>query len=371
MKVLIVDDDPMLRNLLADELEERGHTVVEVGDAEAGLALCEHESFDLAFIDWHLPGMNGTDFCATFRSSFPDATTLLLMLTAHRQPELLDEALKSGADDFMQKPVHSAQLNIRLTIAARRVAEIEARKKAEEEKMRAESRARLLVERTERLHAVGYLAAGVAHEVNNPLQGMMNHLGAVRRGVPDDFAAMENLDMVDKAVLHIASIVRRLLSLNSEHTEVGAQCCDCGKTVEYTLEMVRSLFRKKKVKLTSDIACPDSRLAISSRELTQVLLNLLVNAHDAVAEGGNVSVKAKEVGDELVELALHDDGVGMDEEGLAQIFNPFYTTKGVKGTGLGLSLTESIVRDAGGKIEVNSKPGEGATFTLTLPRINA
>lgn len=245
------------------------------------------------------------------------------------------------------------------------IGNIVARKRAEQERKDTETRQRTVMERTDRLTGLGMLAAGMAHEINNPLQGMLSHVRALQPYVPAESAGRMSLDMVQKGIDTIASLVRRLLMLGSgdERNREGA---DVLEAVEFVSQLLESQFRRTSVRIERDVAAKNLRLAISRAELIQILMNLLINARDAMSGGGTVKLRAEMTGSEGV-LTVSDTGQGMPPEVLEKIFAPFFTTKGTKGTGLGLSVTESIVRSNGGTISVSSQPGQGTTFVVRLP----
>ena len=239
-----------------------------------------------------------------------------------------------------------------------------ARKRAEDDQRRALDKQREFMERTDRLNSLGLLAAGMAHEINNPLQGMMSHLHAVQRMLPADFAALRSMDMLERGVETIATLVRKLLFLGT--TEQGLETADARESMDFVAQLLASQLKRARIRLTLERPARRVALGMSRRELIQVLLNLMINARDAMPEGGDLSVACR-VEDRMGVIDIRDSGAGIPPEIIARIFTPFFSTKGPKGTGLGLSVAESLVRGAGGAIQVQSRPGEGTVFTLRIP----
>ncbi len=244
----------------------------------------------------------------------------------------------------------------------------EARLQAERETMLARQHETL--ERADRLSSLGILAAGVAHEVNNPLQGMLSNLDAVRRALPAEFTRLKNLDMVERGIESIASLVQRLLWIGSAPDGTVEGDCIFADAIGYVTDLLHAQFQKRNVKISVQARTLHARLAIPRRELVQVLMNLLMNARDAMPDGGTITIGCDCAGaGDSAAIAIRDSGTGIPPDVLPRIFSPFFTTKGAKGTGLGLNVAESLVRNRHGSIEVQSEPGEGSTFTIRLPML--
>jgi two-component system NtrC family sensor kinase len=240
---------------------------------------------------------------------------------------------------------------------------IVARKRAERERVDAEARQREFMERADRLNSLGMLAAGMAHEINNPLQGMLSHLHAVKRSVPREFPARASVEMVARGIETIANLVRRLLAFGvSEQTGEAAVS---GEAIDFTAQLLESQFRRARIKMSIDHKT-SARLAMPQRELTQVLLNLMINAKDAMPSGGRLEI-VNDADGEFGIIRIGDTGPGIPLDIRGKIFTPFFTTKGHKGTGLGLSVADSLVRGSGGSIDVESSEGRGTVFTLRIP----
>jgi PAS domain S-box-containing protein len=238
------------------------------------------------------------------------------------------------------------------------------RKKTEAEQATLEAQQRDFMERTDRLNSLSMVAAGMAHEINNPLQGMVSHLHAVQRAVELDDRATKSLAMVERGIETIATLVRKLLILGRAH-EQEDETVDCCEAIEFVAQLMASQFVASKVKLELDLQAPVIMAAMPRRHLTQILLNLFINARDAMPDGGVVRVVASEQAGQAV-VAITDSGTGIPAHELPQIFKPFFTTKGAKGSGLGLSVADALVRSCLGVISAESQPGE-TTFTIKLP----
>ena len=219
--------------------------------------------------------------------------------------------------------------------------------------------------RSEKLASLGRLAAGIAHEVNNPLQAIRNCLEL----------AIEDIDAdrtVDKELLTVAEQdvqrIRRIVSQLLDFSRPGSGeliPLDVGKLVASVLKLVGRQLDRANIKLNADIQRTD-RVQMNEDQFKQVILNLVLNAQEAMPNGGQLDVKVFQQ-DSDVRIALIDTGIGIAEENLERIFDPFFSTK-VDGTGLGLAVSYGIVEGHGGRIEVQSTVNKGSTFTVVLPK---
>ncbi len=245
------------------------------------------------------------------------------------------------------------------------LATVVSRKQAESDAHRQEAEKRRAIEEADRLNSLGILAAGMAHEVNNPLQGMLTHLHIATRKIPAASPSIENLKMVEKGIETISALVRKLLTLGSSQ-EGGSEDAECGEVIQFVTQLFEGQFQRAQIALRVENGCPTAKLAMPRREMIQVLMNLLINARDAMPAGGEIRLNcAKEL--DGVQVRIQDGGTGISPEVLTHIFSPFFTTKGAKGTGLGLSVAEALVRNCGGSIRVESTPGVGSVFSLSIP----
>ncbi len=234
------------------------------------------------------------------------------------------------------------------------------------------------LEARQQFEAIGRLGATVAHDLNNLIGAVVacaDHLrDQLRRGVPDPDSSVESLDDIDAAMQRSADLVRRLLAF-SRRSPRREGIVDLSRTAEDAAQLVaRSLPAGVTIEL--DLA-PGCELRGDSTLLSQLALNLLFNARDAVSRtGGHLSVRTRSIVDRggasvtgrWAELVVSDTGEGMDAETHARIFEPFFTTKGPeRGTGLGLSIVLEAVTTHGGRIECQTAPGEGTTFSVRLP----
>jgi two-component system NtrC family sensor kinase len=237
--------------------------------------------------------------------------------------------------------------------------------------------------RGERLASVGLLAAGIAHEINNPLTGVMTFSHLVRKQMPDGSQEAEDLDLVIQETKRCATIIRRLLDFAREKTP-EKKFSDINGLIELTIQLISQSAQLADVEIVLDLDQNLPSVWIDEDLVKQVFMNLLVNAQHAIENDGRITIRTRVRaprhafdGDEgenpMAEITIRDTGCGILEENLQRIFDPFFTTKSVgKGTGLGLSVSHGTIAAHGGTIEVESTVGEGTEFRIYLPlEVNA
>jgi signal transduction histidine kinase/CheY-like chemotaxis protein len=234
----------------------------------------------------------------------------------------------------------------------------------------------------QKLEAVGRLAGGVAHDFNNLLTAIIGYSEMLERRLAHDDEACEQAQMIRKAGEQAAELTRQLLAFSRKQL-LQPRVLELNGLVREMEKLLQRIIGEH-IRISIEAAAPDSRVEADPNQLEQVILNLGVNARDAMPRGGALRIRTATVtldkdaaglvdlapGD-YVALTVTDTGAGMDAETKSRIFEPFFTTKGPgKGTGLGLATVYGIVRQSGGAITVESTPGQGSTFQILLPRVN-
>lgn len=229
------------------------------------------------------------------------------------------------------------------------------------------------IEHSQKLSSIGRLAAGVAHEVNNPLAvinekaGLMKDLIGYTDGFPEKEKFLALVGTIIQSVERCRAVTHRLLGF-ARRMDVEVEILDINDIIKEVIGFLEKEALHRNIKLGLHLAADLPRIASDRGQLQQVFLNILNNAFAAVEDGGTVSVTTWEKDMDTVVTTVQDNGVGMSEETLKHIFEPFFTTKKGHGTGLGLSITYGIVKRLGGDIEVRSKEGQGTRFAVYLPK---
>ncbi len=267
-----------------------------------------------------------------------------------REKPLLDEG-----------PFLREERNLIDTIA-RHVSVVIERREAREEHARLQEQLR----HADRLATIGQLAAGVAHEINEPLGSILGfaQLAAKHPQVPEEVA--RDLARIVGSSMHAREIIRKLMTF-ARQTPPSKHSVNLNDLIEDGLTFFEARCAKAGVKLVRKMAPDLPDVTADSAQINQVIVNLVVNALQAMPDGGSLEVITRKA-DSWVELLVVDDGEGMSADVLKKIFLPFFTTKDIKeGTGLGLSVVHGIVTAHDGSIDVESRPGQGASFKVRLP----
>jgi two-component system NtrC family sensor kinase len=219
---------------------------------------------------------------------------------------------------------------------------------------------------SEKLAAMGRLTSQIAHELNNPLYGIMNTLELLKTEIPADNKRRKILEMALSETIRLSDLLRKMLSFSKPDQE-ERHPVDINSVLDEILLLHEKQLKENDINIAETYAEGLSLVNASKNQLRQVFLNMVANARDAMPDGGTLSVVTR--GDtETVSVEVTDTGTGIKEEHLDKIFDSFFTTKGeIKGVGLGLSVCYGFIKDHGGDIEVKSQVGEGTIFTISLP----
>jgi two-component system NtrC family sensor kinase len=219
----------------------------------------------------------------------------------------------------------------------------------------------------EKLISIGKLAAGVAHEINNPLTGILSFSESLLMETDEDDPKRKDYNVIREEALRCRTIVKNLLDFTRQEVpELNA--VDINKPIQQIVEIVKRQDKFSKIKISEELSNSLPDVLIDVGQIKQVLLNLLINAAEAISDDGTIYVSTRYLKiKSMVEIKVEDTGQGISVENLDKIFEPFFSTKGGKTNGLGLSISQEIIKNQNGDIKVESKIGEGTTFFITLP----
>jgi signal transduction histidine kinase len=412
--VLVVEDNGDMRRLLYDLLAKR-FSVRVARNGREGLQVAREAKPDLILTDVMMPEMSGTELCREIKSDANTKEIPIILVTSKSEREMKIQGLEMGADDYVTKPFHPRELLARVNSLVRLYrlqgtlktqnallestnAELES---TVEELRTASSR---LVQ-SERLAAVGELAAGVAHEVNNPVNFATNALRTLERNIEEihdivdrirsvDWEGIESIspalkdlgEAIEKSDFRdSADSLNELIEIATEGLDrtgrlVGDlrdfalpkaavnSSVDVVRGVKSTIQLLNYSLRDSGIQVVTDFEEGLPHVRGNAAAINQVFLNLLKNALDATRGfGAHIYVKAWR-SEERVRVRIMDEGRGISEGDIGRLFEPFFTTKAAgAGTGLGLSISRRIALEHGGEIEVDSGLQSGSSFTLVIP----
>jgi two-component system, cell cycle sensor histidine kinase and response regulator CckA len=380
LRVLFVEDSAEDAEILALALETAGypvsfrHRVWSAEDLRSALARAE---WDLVLCGSALPAFECLEALAVVREGHPDLPFFLV--SGRASEDLAVSALKAGADDFLVKS-NLGRLGPAVARALREKQGREDRKRAEAALRESEEQLR----QAQRMESVGRLAGGIAHDFNNILSVVSGYANLLQMKLARNGISHRELAEIEKAVIRATSLVKQLLTF-SRRQVVQRQLLDLGRVLQDCMSILPMMLGED-ILLETFVSPLLDRVHADRGQMEQVIMNLAVNARDAMPKGGTLRIEI--TGSELdaakfregetcrpgpyIRLAIRDNGVGMDESTLSRIFEPFFTTKGeVRGTGLGLSTVYGIVRQANGIIRVQSIPYAGSAFEIYLPAVPA
>ena len=383
-KVLIVDDEPGLRYTLAELLRCANYEVMTAEDSSTSLKIIDENQFDVAIVDIILPEISGLEILKEIRDRYEDVP--VIMITGKPNVSTFSEIIRSGAYDYLTKPVMKEQLlhavsraiERRTLLVAKQRLEIELKnhtlnleKEVTHRTAQLESIIKKLAE-SEQIAALGLIAAQITHEVRNPLTGLQLYAFHLQEKILNKLEPKEAnlLDKLCSSIDHLIKTVDRILSferpiaLQRERLSLNAMCEDALALIED-----RVLSKSIQVVMQFDASLPDC--FVDAASMKSALLNIFVNSIEALSDNGRLIIRTERATDTeicgpAIYLTVADTGCGMTEEQLKKVFNPFYTTKS-SGLGLGMTVAQKVVTLHEGTIKIDSRVGHGTTVKIAIP----
>ncbi len=404
--ILVVDDDRLIRAMLRNGIGKAGYDILEAESGEQALEVLAASkaanSPDFALLDITMDGMSGIELAQRLRT---ETTIPFMFLSSHQEDDLVSQAIQNGAVGYLVKPIDIGQILPAIKAGMARAEEIRQLRRNEVTLSASLDKVQQQLMQTDKMASIGQLAAGVAHEINNPIGYVHSNIGALEDYITDLFrvidayASIETLPQNDperlaqlerikseldlhflredipallgesmEGITRVRKIVQDLKDFSHVDNSKEWQWADLHKGLDSTLNMIHNEIKYKADVIKEYGAIPE--IECLPGQLNQVFMNLLVNAAHSIndLERGRIVVRTG-CNEDQVWIDFSDTGCGISPENLELIFNPFFTTKPVgKGTGLGLSLSYGIVQKHGGTIHVESRVGHGTLFRVTLPQ---
>jgi len=380
--VVVIDDDIQILELVDLVLSKRGYQVLAASTAIKGMEIIAEQLPELVLLDYMMPGMDGLSALREIRTRFPDS--YVVMFTGKGSEQIAVELMKGGASEYILKPFNNRDLIERLDNVLR-VREIELHnrslqmehirllqeidnwnqdlQKRVREKTDALQRAQSEIAQSEKLAALGYLSAGMAHEIRNPLNSISLFIQLMRQNTTDP----EQLDYqgkILKEIDRIDDIIRKLLDA-SRRTRTITNNIALDQVIENALEVFSPQIETGKIRVTRSFCDAIPPIKADPAELEQIFTNLLLNALDEMPTGGHLDMRISEESGRVV-VRVSDSGGGIPADALPFIFDPFFSTKS-RGSGMGLPVVQRIARIYEGNIVVEKTSSTGTVFRLDFP----
>lgn len=370
IRILLVEDSPNDAELMAHELQQLGFEFDwERVDSEDAYVARLNPNLDLILSDYEMPGFNGIRALELLKER-PDLDIPFIIISGTIGEETAVAAIKLGAADYLLKDRIA-----RLGPAVRR-----ALQEVEERQERRRLQAQFL--EAQKMEVVGHLAAGVAHDFNNVLAVIIGYSDLIMQDLDTKHPLQKYAEEIRHAANRAVGLTQQLLIFSRKET-IQPKALDLNEVVSGMEKMLRRLVDEN-IEMSIQPGQDLGPIRADSGYAWQVLMNLVVNARDAMPNGGRITIETSNVtlggayvlahpgvtAGDYVMLSLSDTGVGMSDDVKSRLFEPFFTTKPAgKGTGLGLVTCNTIVRQSGGHIDVSSEMGKGTTFKIYFPRV--
>lgn len=381
-RIIVVDDDTAILELVTLLLSRRGYQVSTANDARTALSLIANSRPELVLLDYMMPDQDGLTTLRTIREQFHD--TSVIMFSGQGSEEIVAELMKAGASEYLIKPFNNRTLldrvdgvlRLREIEQANRalqhererlLLEIETWNRELQERVREKSNALQLAQteiaQTEKLAALGYLSAGLAHEIRNPLNSIALFVQLLKQGI-EDVEQQDYLDKTLKEVDRIDGIIRKLVVAASRSRSVHS-AVQVDQVVTAALAVFAPQIESRRITVKLECTTPPPPIKADPVELEQIFTNLLLNALEEMPQGGQLTIEVGYAEGRII-VRVSDTGGGIEEELQETIFEPFFTTKS-RGTGIGLPVVRRIARLYHGDVTIEETSTRGTTFRVTFP----
>jgi len=404
--ILIIDDEQEVIGYLARYLKSEGYGVFSAVSGEEGLNIITTNKIDVVLTDINMKGMNGIDVVVNAKKLYSDIETIVM--TGFKDTTMAVAALRAGASGYLTKPINLDELLLEINKATERInlnrnklyrnrelkisSEI-IMKMNEELERRIDERSKELSQtqsqlfQTSKLATLGEMSAGLAHEINQPLGGIalvaMNLRKLHERNRLDDEELLSGLRDIDASVKRMTKIIQHIRTFARQEALKFVEV-EINGTIDSALSLLAEQLRLHQIEIELHLDPEGVRVAGEPYQLEQVWINLISNARDAVdekylqmktnrtlPEGYKKTIKiATKYNEETgsAEVCFTDNGLGISDENIKRVLEPFFTTKEVgKSTGLGLSISYGIIENHKGSINIESQEGETTSVIITLP----
>ena len=350
-KILIADDEQVIRELFVRFLDREGYQVAAAKDGLDASERIEGEDYDIVILDLKMPGADGMNVVKRARDLGKDPTVIII--TGHATIETAKDAMKQGCFDYITKPFDMKDM---ISIVKRA---LDSRAWAEEKKG-LEEQLRL----KERLASLAEMGAGVAHEINTVNTSVKLFLEMLEPGLPESGKEREELNIVLNEVRRAGKMISRFLNF-TKPDDTQLAMADINQIIKKSLDVFRQRLVKQEINVSTRFSGSLSMIACDPIKMEEVFLNIFSNSIDAMAKGGKLCIRTQVKGEKVAIEAL-DTGIGIPAENLSKVYTPFFTTK-ASGTGLGLSIAHRIIDEHKGVMKIYSRQNKWTLVRIELP----
>ena len=368
-KILLVDDEQDIREVLNLSLSDLGYHVFEAENGESALRIFKQVRPPIVLTDIKMPNMDGIELLQKVKHENPD--TEVIMITGHGDMDLAIKSLKYEATDFIAKPINVEALEIALRRARDRIV---TRQKLKEYTENLETLVQEKSELQSHLSSLGLMIGSISHGIKGLLTGLDGGMYLVDSGFAKENHEQikEGWDIVKLMIGRIRKMVVDIL-FYAKKRDLKWERVDALSFAEEVAAVVADKIRKQGIEFVKDFSAKAGELEIDAGYIHSALINIIENAIDACARDGAKAMHKIVFGvrehKNLIVFDVFDDGIGMDAETREKLFTPLFSSKGNKGTGLGLFISNKIIEQHGGKIHVSSTPGQGTLFRIRIPKM--
>lgn len=356
--ILFVEDEADIRERLAVLLKRRVKSLYIAVNGKEGIEQFVEHKPDIVVTDINMPVMNGLEMAEKIKRI--DENVPVIVITAYNDQNFFIDSIEIGVDRYILKPVivkDFLKVITDVAVSLRQKREVELLRKALDDSMR--------------LQSVAQLTKGLSHNFNNILVGIVGYAGLIRmklshiedKEIPE---ILNYLDTIEKSADRASELIRHLMTF-SDRIECEKKDIHINEVVRHVVEIIKLSFPQN-IRIETSLSDSLPYINADSNKLEQAILNVCINAKEAMPEGGELKIETFSNVEGIVAIKITDTGCGMDERTKRMMFDPFFTTKGlVSHLGLGLSITMSIIRQHNGFIRVDSAEGKGTVLTIHLP----
>lgn len=369
--ILVIDDSSAIVLLISTILREEQYNVITAFTGEEGVAKATEHKPDLIILDVMMPGMDGFETCVRLKADVITKDIPVIIVTAVNDTPSKVSGLKAGASDYLTKPFNAHELLARVG-SQMRIKILHDELKASNNRLTMaytelkETQAQMV--QMAKLSALGEMIAGIAHELNNPLTGIIGYTELLLSSQEID-KIRTKLEKIHKQAERCRKIIHNLLSFSKEQAPEKAMC-SVNDMILQVLELVKYQFTSDGIIVNTMFDEDIPTMMLDRNQIQQVFFNIINNAHQAMKhiDRDRILSVTTSMDKHMVRVDIEDTGTGIAAENMDKIFDPFFSTKNVgEGAGLGLSICYGIVKKHGGNIKVKSTVNKGSNFTVELP----